>query len=74
MKKPFEDQFIELKNSFILYEQTSVNINKDLAKYLIFNNATITKDGRVYHFELKHLGLGVYSCQLSNNSVTKLIK
>lgn len=74
MKKSLDDQLIELKNGFILYELPSINVGKDLAKYLIFNNTTITKNGRVYHFELKHLGLGVYSCQLSDSSVTKLIK
>ena len=43
---------------------SSVRTSKEIASELLLNNESIIKDGCVYYFAMKHLGLNVYEVKL----------
>jgi hypothetical protein len=80
-KKPVYEQIQELKHEFFLQNKTVVlsvvRVKKDLATELILQNESIVLGGKVYWFNVKPLGLGIFEISLNteiDSRTTRLIK
>lgn len=71
MKTPTYRDLNELKDYFVFAPLvnrdniiSSVRTSKEIVNELLLDNESIIKDGCVYYFAMKHLGLNVYEVKL----------
>ena len=49
---------------------SSARTSKEIASELLLNNESVIKDGCVYYFAMKHMGLNVYEVKLRPKNMT----